>query len=115
MSDKEDKYSAISHASYEFKIPIELIGRSDNYGFYVNVFDANSNVAYSWPEEIKLESFSIPNPSLWGNLISPDKSLLENSESESMDFIIPFVIVFVISAIILFVIFKKIRSSKEIK
>ncbi len=115
MSDKEDKYSAISHASYEFKIPIELIGRSDNYGFYVNVFDANSNVVYSWPEEIKLESFGISNPSLWGNLISPDKSLLENSESESMDFIIPFVIVFVISAIILFVIFKKIRSSKEIK
>ena len=115
MSDKEDKYSAISHASYEFKIPIELIGRSDNYGFYVNVFDDSSNVVYSWPEEIKLESFGISNPSLWGNLISPDKSLLENSESESMDFIIPFVIVFVISAIILFVIFKKIRSSKEIK
>ncbi|PIN83241.1 MAG: hypothetical protein COV65_04035, partial [Nitrosopumilales archaeon CG11_big_fil_rev_8_21_14_0_20_33_24] len=35
MSDKEDKYSEIPHASYEFKIPIELIGRSDNYGFYV--------------------------------------------------------------------------------
>ena len=89
MSDKEDKYSAISHASYEFKIPIELIGRSDNYGFYVNVFDDSSNVTYSWPEEIKLESMGISNPSLWGNLISPDKSLLENSESESMDFIIP--------------------------
>jgi hypothetical protein len=113
MSDKEDKYSEISHASYEFKIPIELLGRSDNYGFYVNVFDASSNVVYSWPEDIKLESFDIPNSLLWGNLISPDKSLLENSEVGSEDFIILFVII-VILAVIVFVIFKK-MSSKGIK
>ncbi|MBI5860328.1 MAG: hypothetical protein HZB73_06595 [Nitrosarchaeum sp.] len=116
MSDKEDKYSGISHASYEFKIPIELIGRSDSYGFYVNVFDADSNVVYSWPEDIKLESFDIPNPSLWGNLISPDKSILENSENESVDFfVILFVMVFVILAVIFFIIFKKKRSSRGIK
>jgi len=106
MSDKEDKYSTISHASYEFKIPIELLGRSDNYGFYVNVFDADSNVVYSWPEDIKLESFDIPSSSLWGNLISPDKSLLENSENESMDFVILLVIVLVM-LVIFFIIFKK--------
>ncbi len=110
MSDKEDKYSTIPHASYEFKIPIELLGRSDNYGFYVNVFDAGANVTYSWPEDIKLESFDIPNPSLWGDLVSPDKSLLENSESESVDFVIPFGIVLVISTLIFFIIFKKKRS-----
>ena len=116
MSDKEDKYSTISHVSYEFKIPIELIGRSDNYGFYVNVFDGDSNVVYSWPEDIKLESFDIPNPSLWGNLISPDKSLLENSENESTDFfVVLLVIVLVISIVIFFIIFKKKRSLKEIK
>lgn len=117
MSDKEDKYSEIPHASYEFKIPIELLGRSDNYGFYVNVFDASSNVVYSWPEDIKLESFDIPSPSLWGNLISPDKSLLENSEKESGDFVIlfvVFVIVLVISVGIFFIIKKK-RSFKRIK
>jgi hypothetical protein len=108
MSDKEDKYSSIPHASYEFKIPTELVGRSDNYGFYVNVFDASSNVVYSWPEDIKLESFDIPSPLLWGNLISPDKSLLENYENEYVDFFVIFlVIILVISAVICFMIFKK--------
>ena len=108
MSDKEDRYSPVSHASYEFKIPVELVGRSDNYGFYVNVFDASSNVVYSWPEDIKLERFDIPNPSLWGNLISPDKSLLENSENESVDFfVILLVIISVIVLVIFFIIFKK--------
>ena len=106
MSDKEDKYSEIPHASYEFKIPIELIGRSDNYGFYVNVFDANSNVVHSWPEDIKLESFDMPEPLLWGNLISPDKSLAEFSESESADIVILLVIILVILAIIFFIIKK---------
>jgi len=106
MSDKEDKYSEIPHASYEFKIPIELIGRSDNYGFYVNVFDADSNVVHSWPEDIKLESFDMPEPLLWGNLISPDKSLAEFSESESADIVILLVIILVILAII-FLIIKK--------
>ena len=116
MSNKEDKYSEIPHASYEFKIPIELLGRSDNYGFYVNVFDASSNVVYSWPEDIKLESFDIPSSSLWGNLISPDKSLLENSERESVDFfIILLVIILAISAVTFFIIFKRKRSSKAIK
>ena len=115
MSDKEDKYSSVPHASYEFKIPIELVGRLDNYGFYVNVFDTDSNVVYSWPEDIKLESFDIPSPSLWGNLISPDKSLLENPEGESVDFVILLVIIFVISAVIFFIIFKKKRLSKGIK
>jgi hypothetical protein len=116
MSDKEDKYSSVPHASYEFKIPIELIGRSDDYGFYVNVFDVSSNIVYSWPEDIKLKSFDIPSPLLWGNLISPDKSLLENSESELVDFsIILLVIVLVILLVIFFIIFKKKRSSKEKK
>ena len=114
MSDKEDKYSTISHASYEFKIPLELIGRSDNYGFYVNVFDASSNVVYSWPEDIKLKSFDIPSPLLWGNLISPDKSLLENSESEYTNFSVILVIILVVAVVIFVIIFKK-KSSKEIK
>ena len=115
ISDKEDKYSAVPHASYEFKIPIEILGRSDSYGFYVNVFDDNSNVVYSWPEDIKLKSFDIPSPLLWGNLISPDKSLLEDSEVESVDFIL-FVMVSVILVIsaVIFIIFKK-RISKRRK
>ena len=114
MSDKEDKYSGIPHASYEFKIPIELLGRSDSYGFYVNVFDASSNVVYSWPEDIQLESFDIPSSSLWGNLISPDKSLLENSVNESSDFFV-ILLAIVISALIFFIIYKKKRSFKRVK
>lgn len=115
MSDKEDKYSQIPHASYEFKIPIELLGRSDSYGFYVNVFDASSNVVYSWPEDIKLESFDIPSSLLWGNLISPDKSLLENSVNESSDFFVFLSAIIVISALIFLIIFKKKRPFKRVK
>ena len=77
VSDKEDRYSTVPHASYEFKIPTELIGRSDNYGFFINVFDSEEGINYSWPENIHLEKWEIPSPSLWGNLISPDKSLPE--------------------------------------
>ena len=77
ISDDEDRYSKIPHTSFEFKIPTELIGRSDNYGFFVSIFDSEKNIIYSWPENIHLEKWKIPTPSLWGNLISPDKSLPE--------------------------------------
>jgi len=77
MSDKEDRYSKIPHTSYEFKIPTELVGRSSNYGFYVSVYDSDSDLIYPWPESIKLDTFEIPSPSTWGNLVSPDKSLPE--------------------------------------
>ena len=77
-SDQYDKYSQIPHASFEFKIPLNLFGRSDVYGFYVLVYDASGNQYYSWPEGIFLDSpFDIPSPSNWGNLVSPDKSIPE--------------------------------------
>ena len=76
-SDENDRYSKIPHASYEFKIPIELIGRSDNYGFYAAAFDFNSNTVYSWPNIDSKNLNYIPSPSKWGDLISPDKSLPE--------------------------------------
>lgn len=77
MSDKEDRYSLTPHASYEFKIPTDMIGRSDNYGLYVGVYDADSGKTYSWPKNIIFEPTQIPKPSDWGSLISPDKSLPE--------------------------------------
>lgn len=77
-SDHNDKYSKIPHASYEFKIPINLFNRSDIYGFYVQVFDASSNLYYTWPEDTLPENpFDIPSPSKWGELVSPDKSIPE--------------------------------------
>lgn len=54
----------------------------------------------------------MPSSSLWGNLVSPDKSLLENSVNESIDFTI--LLVIVISASIFFIIFKK-RLLKRVK
>ena len=75
-SDENDRYTKQPHASYEFKIPIELIGRSDNYGFYASVYDHNLKSIYSWPTvDSKIQE--IPSPSSWGDLISPDKSIPE--------------------------------------
>ena len=76
VSDENDRYSKIPHVSYEFRIPIDVLGRSDNYGFYISVFEANSNVIYSWPTEVQQNRiFTIPSPSVWGEIISPDKSM----------------------------------------
>lgn len=78
MSDKNDRYSKTPHASYEFRIPTDIVGRNDNYGFYVSVFDGNKNENFSWPEEAMEDTeLKIPSPSKWGNLVSPDKSLPE--------------------------------------
>jgi len=77
-SDQNDKYSYIPHTSYEFKIPLNLFGRSDVYGFYILVYDASNNQYYSWPSGISpADSLDIPSPNTWGNLVSPDKSIPE--------------------------------------
>jgi len=77
-SDQNDKYSHIPHTSYEFKIPLNLFGRSDVYGFYVLVYDATNNQYYSWPSGIyPADSLDIPSPNTWGILVSPDKSIPE--------------------------------------
>jgi hypothetical protein len=77
-SDLNDKYSKIPHTSFEFKIPLVLFNRSDVYGFYALVYDASENQYYSWPVDIEpVGPFDIPNPSKWGNLVSPDKSIPE--------------------------------------
>lgn len=78
MSDENNRYSKIPHVGYEFKIPIDLIQRSDNYGFYLTVYDADSQSFYTWPEEsLRKNFFSIPSPQNWGDLVSPDKSMPE--------------------------------------
>ncbi len=77
-SDHNDKYNKIPHTSYEFKIPISLFERSDNYGFYIYVYDSSTKKYFSWPANIIPEDpFDIPSPSKWGELISPDKSIPE--------------------------------------
>ena len=80
ISDKNDRYSTIPHPSYEFRIPTDLVGRSNIYGFYFGVYDAYINQIYNWPSTAKTENFStIPNPNTWGKLVSPDNSLPEFS------------------------------------
>ena len=77
ISDDNDRYTSTPHQSYEFKIPTDLIGRSDKYGFYVEVFDSHSNKIYSWPDIQQNSLLKIPSPKMWGELWSPDKSLPE--------------------------------------
>ena len=78
VSDENDRYSKVLHPSYEFKIPIKLLERSDNYGFYFSVYDASLDKHYSWPENSTGKNIGeISSPSQWGDIISPDKSLPE--------------------------------------
>lgn len=76
-SGENNRYSKVPHPVFEFKIPIELIGRSDNYGFFVSVYESSSGKFYTWPENLREGTFSMPPPYMWGNLISPDKTLPE--------------------------------------
>jgi len=76
-SDENDRYSKVPHASYEFRIPIELLERTDSYGFYIEVYDNSQTKTYTWPSELESENSDIPSPAKWGIIYSPDKSLPE--------------------------------------
>ncbi|MDE1770088.1 MAG: hypothetical protein KGI28_06005 [Thaumarchaeota archaeon] len=79
ISDQYDIYGFTPHPTFEFKIPKDLLGRSDSYGFFVQFYDANSNKFYSWPATDDGTYYShIPSPSKWGEIISPDHSLPES-------------------------------------
>lgn len=78
VSDENDRYSKIPHASYEFKIPVEVVGRSNIYGFYVGAYEGKTGKVYSWPSESSAEKYPfIPSPNKWGELTSPDKTIPE--------------------------------------
>jgi len=78
ISDQNDRYSKVPHPSYEFKIPVELLGRYDRYGFFVGVYHSEEHSSYTWPENINVDlSLELPSPSKWGVIFSPDKSLPE--------------------------------------
>ncbi len=104
ISDENDRYSIIPHASYEFRIPTDLIGRSDNYGYYVGIYDDFTNTTYSWPIEIVLDEFKIPSPKLWGEIISPDKSLPE--------FDLPFLAL--ISSLVMIIVITRIKNKAKL-
>ena len=87
ISGEWDRYSKVPHSSYEFKIPLEIIGKSNNYGFFIAVHDPDSGNYFGWPTDAKLEKYPfIPIPEKWGLLVSPDSSIPE--------FDLPFLILF---------------------
>ncbi len=43
ISKEHERYSKSPHVSYEFKIPIDLIGRSDVYNVHTTVFDGEKD------------------------------------------------------------------------
>jgi hypothetical protein len=77
ISDDNDRYTLIPHPGYEFKIPTEIIGRNNVYGFYFSVYDNYSKKYYTYPQN--LTSAMFVSPALWGEIYSPDKSLPEFS------------------------------------
>lgn len=78
ISGENDRYSKVPHASYEFKIPLELFGRYDRYDFFASSFDNSKAEFYTWPADIQVSAESeIPDQKLWGVIYSPDKSLPE--------------------------------------
>ncbi len=77
QSGEHNRYSDKPHGVYEFRIPIELIKRSNNYGFFMMLYDDNNEKTYSWPLDIVNSTDVIPPTNIWGDLISPDNSLPE--------------------------------------
>ncbi|MFY9301494.1 MAG: hypothetical protein WAO91_09945 [Candidatus Nitrosotenuis sp.] len=78
VSDDNDRYSDIPHTGYEFKIPTDLVGRSDSYGFFISVYDSASDVFFTWPYiQGGNNSLGVVPQDMWGQIISPDKSLPE--------------------------------------
>ena len=95
FSDENDRYTATPHATYEFKIPIEVLGYSSAYGFYVYVYDNDSRKIITWPEKQTSEKYPyIAAPDQWGKIISPDKSIPEFDLPILMLIPIFFVIIF---------------------
>lgn len=91
-----DRYSVIPHVTYEFKIPVDLVGRNNEYQFYVAVYESQNNYVLTWPKYITLKNnFAIPPPSNWGTIISPDNSLPE-FQFPYFVFFIPFMMIIVL-------------------
>ena len=51
QSGEHNRYSDKPHGVYEFRIPIELINRSNNYGFFM-MFHDEQDKTYSWPTDL---------------------------------------------------------------
>ena len=93
ISDQHDRYSSVPHISHEFRIPTDLIGRNNVYGFYFLVYDDHTKKYYTYPTDLALDG-KISAPDTWGEIYSPDKSLPE--------FYVPFLVIVSGFAIVMF-------------
>jgi len=67
VSNENDHYSNTPHASYEFRIPTELVGKSNTYDFFLVINDANSYKFLTWPQNVEMNNqFNIASPKNWG-------------------------------------------------
>lgn len=97
LTGKFDRYSTVPHTIYEFKIPIEVFGRSDVYGFFAGAFDSKTGHLYGWPQNVIKEEYPfIPQPNQFGTIISPDKSIPEFNLSTLLFFLVPLIITFTV-------------------
>lgn len=76
ISDQNDRYSGVPHVGYEFRIPTDVIGRNNVYGFYFLVYDDHTKTYYTYPAGLSSDG-QISSPDTWGEIYSPDKSLPE--------------------------------------
>ncbi len=78
VSNENDRYSNIPLASYEFRIPTDLVGRSNTYGFFLVIYEANSHKFLTWPQNVEINNqFKIGSTKNWGEMVSSDDSLPE--------------------------------------
>ncbi|MEM2760586.1 MAG: hypothetical protein QXU32_02720 [Nitrososphaerales archaeon] len=100
MSADKSPYYVEPHTSFEFRIPVDIIGPSERYGFYALVLNADTGsisdedqeephvvptcgIQYDWPGEYGEQGLiSDPNclrapPSKWGTLVSPTGTIPE--------------------------------------
>ena len=72
-SSLTDRYMLTPHAAYELKIPLDFIGNSQNYKFFIKTIDNQS--VYTFPENLMESSHGIPSIEYWGTLSSKDKTI----------------------------------------
>ena len=68
-----DRYLITPHAAYEFKIPLDFVGKSNDYRFLVKTVDGDN--VYTFPENLMNSPNGIPSMDYWGILSSKDKTM----------------------------------------
>ena len=68
-----DRYMITPHAAYEFKIPLDYVGKSYDYRILVKTVDGDN--VYTFPENLMNSPNGLPSMDYWGILSSKDKTM----------------------------------------